>query len=49
MEPVQYHRSKDFNVFFNGKLGKELGDTTEKPLKTNTKSQHKSKARIHTK
>lgn len=29
MEPVQHHRSKDFNILFNGKLVKELGDITK--------------------
>lgn len=45
METVQHHRSKDLNIFFNGKLVKELGEITKKPLKTNTKT----KTRIHIK
>lgn len=37
MEPVQHHRSKDFNIFFNGKLVKELGDITKEPQKPTQK------------
>lgn len=30
IEPIQHHRSKEFNIFFNGELLKEFGDMIKK-------------------